>query len=178
MYGRIALELCLGEKRSRVGDSMIDPDKWAETIENELRQREEADANKGEIFLAKRRLLDSQSPLLWKELAQTMRDLATAFNKRRNILTIHDEGESLSVRRSDDMGAAHLSAGFLRPQNKITLMIQPGSLFQSYAAKVIPGTGEGVVCLVREDSEAGSKTQYSVEEIATAAMEELIKMRP
>jgi len=156
---------------------MIDPDKWAEQIESQLREEEKVESRMGQVFVEKRRLLDSHAPLLWKQLVQCLGELARAFNKRRDILTIEDEGERFCVRRSNDAGAALLSASFHHLENSIALLIEPGNWFRSYATKVIPGEGQGVVCLVWQD-ETGNKSQRSIEEIATAAMEELLKSHP
>ena len=157
---------------------MIDPDKWAEQIESQLREEEKIESRMGQVFVEKRRFLDSHAALLWKQLANSLGELARAFNKRRNILTIEDEGESLRVRRSDDAGAALLSATFDHLENSIALLIRPGGWFRHYATKVIPSEGQGVVCLVWQDPETGNKSQYPIEEIATAAMEELLKSDP
>jgi hypothetical protein len=177
MYGRIELELWFGE-RLRGGNAMVDPERWAEKMETELRERERTAAGKDEVLVAKRKLLDSQSELLWKRLGQSLGALARAFNKRRNILEIEDDGgDTFNVRRSDDAGKALLAATFSHLENRITLHIRPGEWFQSYVGKVIPGGGEGVVSLVREHEETATKNQYEIDEIATEAMEELLKSR-
>lgn len=157
---------------------MIDPDKWAEKMESQIREKEQADSGKDQVFLAKRKLLDSQTPRLWKGLTHSLGELARAFNKRRDILAIEDEGETFCIRRSDSVGAALLSANFLHLENRITLIVTPGDWFRNYTAKLIPGDGEGTVCLVGDNAGAGNKTQYSTDEIATSAMEALLSSRP
>jgi hypothetical protein len=156
----------------------MDPDKWAGQMEDEIREREKADAGKDEIFLAKRKLLDSQAPLLWKQLTRTLGDLARAYNKRRNILTVEDEGEQFAVRRNSDAGRVVLSAMFFHLENRIGLTMLPGDWFRNYHAKVIPGEGEGTACLVWDDPVTGQKSQRSIDEIATEAMEAVLKNRP
>jgi hypothetical protein len=158
---------------------MINPEKWAEKMDNELRQAEESDAAKGQVFLAKRKLLDSHAPLLWEQLTRSLAELANAFNRRRNAaLTIDDGGGTFCVRRSDDAGAAVLTAAFRRLENVITIHILPSNWFRSYAAKVIPGSGEGMVCLVLKDPENNTSNQQDIDTIATDAMEELLRSRP
>ncbi len=159
---------------------MIDPEKWAEQMDGELRRKDESAAAQGEVFLAKRKLLDTHTPLLWKQLVASLTDFAAAFNKRRgNTLTIEDDGGDLfCIRRSSDAGAALLSATFYHLENRVGILIQPGSCFRNYTAKVIPGSGEGIVCLVWENPETGNKSQIAIDEIASAALEELIKTIP
>lgn len=156
----------------------MNPDKWAEKMEEQILAREKNDAGKDSVFLAKRRLLDSQTPLLWKQLTQSLEELARAYNKRRNILTVEDTGDQFAVRRSSDSGQVLLSATFFHLENRISINTMPGDWFRSYIAKVIPGDGEGMVCLVWDDLATGNKSQRSIEEIATEAMEELVTARP
>ena len=157
---------------------MLDPDSWAEKMEKEIRERETTDAGKDKVFLAKRKLLDSQAPLLWEQLTHALADLARAYNKRRNVLTIEEDGDQFAIRRSSDAGQVLLSATFFHLKNEIGLHLIPGEWFRSYIAKVIPGDGEGMVCLVWDDVSTGRKSQLPIVEIATEAMEELIRARP
>jgi hypothetical protein len=157
---------------------MVDPEKWAEKMDSELRERDEDDARQGQIFIEKRKLLESQTPLLWKQLTHSLGEFARAFNRRRNILRIEDEGQTFCVRRSDDVGASLLTATFFRLENRITLIVQPGNWSRIYVAKVIPGNGEEIVWLIWEHADTGRKSQNSIEEIATGAMEELLRSRP
>jgi len=179
-YRKIAFEFSYGGKSSRDngGDPMINPDKWAENIDCDLRRQDEDESAQGQVFLQKRTLLDSQAPLLWKQLTTSLSEFAMAFNKRRsNTLTIEDEGEMFHVRRSAQAGAARLSATFYHLEHKIALVIEPGDWFRGYTAKVVAGSGEGTVCLVLEHSETGSKTRQEIDEIASSALEELLKGR-
>jgi hypothetical protein len=159
---------------------MIDPEKWAEQMDKELRAEEEKNAAQGQVFLAKRKLLDEHTPLLFKLLTGTLTQLATAFNKRRgNALNVEDEGgDQFAIRRSSDAGAALLSVQFQHLQNTIGVLITPGSWFQNYEAKVIPGSGEGIVRLSHQDPETGNKRIVEVDEIASVALEELLKTTP
>lgn len=159
---------------------MIDPEKWAERMDGELRALEEKNAAQAQVFLAKRKLLDTHTPLLFKQLTGTLAQLASAFNKRRgNVLKVEDDGSDIfTLRRNSDAGAAILSVRFQHLENTIGLVINPGNWSQNYEAKLIPGSGEGIVCLVFQDPDSGSKSQAAIDEIASAALEELLKTIP
>jgi hypothetical protein len=183
LHGRFEFELSFDHQKNNRrhqggGLRVIDPEKWAEKMDSQLREEERADSGRDQVFLAKRKLIDSQTPRLWKQLTHSLGELARAFNKRRNILAIEDEGNSFRVRRSDSRGAALVSADFLAAENRISILLQPGDWFRNYAAKVIPGDGEGTVCLCLVVDGDDKGTQHSTDEIATAAMEALLSSQP
>jgi len=109
------------------------------------------------FFLAKRKLVDSQAPLLWEQLTHTLGELARAYNKRRNVLTIEEDGDQFAIRRSSDAGQVPPFGDVFHLENKISLNTSPASGSKANVAKVIPGDGEGIVCLVGDNAGTGQK---------------------
>lgn len=77
-------------------------DKWAEQLDERLRQESEAKRQRQEAFVERRKMFREEAPQLWLRLRDGCRELCESYNKRRDVLLFNElNSGAFSIRRKD-----------------------------------------------------------------------------
>lgn len=149
---------------------MLDLDRWAESVDKEIRQEQESRASVREEFIIRRKLIEGHAIRLWNELIDEFRARCDAFNslKGHPVIVFDQSGVySFTVRR--DGGIDTLTGTYDPVTNFIGVTARSCRLYESYQPQVI-ASGDGQVVLASKNDRS-----YACSEIAENCLGPFIK---
>lgn len=146
---------------------MFDPDKWAESVDNQLKKRADQANQSQQMFLERRKMLAQEGPLFWPKVREASKQCCDAYNKRKQheVLFFADIGDKVfTIKRTDAAGMELIVEQVRGIGYKINVQSQFPKYRQVYQPQIFDG-GDGSVELCSSDN-----VPVTPEEVATAAM--------
>lgn len=147
---------------------MVDPDKWAESIENSRKQTADAKKTEQEAFVLRRQIFNEESPKLWPQVREAFDKFCESYNKHRDILYRADIGPTAFVVRRKDIPMVMIEVSLL-PGRKLSVISDAGKYRATYEPQVFEN-GHGTVAYVSNGA------PITAGEIAAAALESFVKL--